>query len=211
MENVDTASVFAYREIRKMISSGKLKPGEKVSQLGLSKDLGISTVPITEAMRLLESEGLLVKDGRRMARVRKLSPCEVEGLYLVREGLESVAARLCARKITFEQIERLKTLLNAFETAVDCTNEEEFNMLEIEIHRCIAANADCSLLSEELNRTLLIESTAAEKRPLKDLNKYRRSHRALVEAIVDHDEELAEYIMKRHIQNGLREYLDLDK
>jgi DNA-binding GntR family transcriptional regulator len=211
MENSTTACVFAYREIRKLISSGALKAGEKVSQLGLSKALGISTVPITEAMRLLESEGLLAKEGRRMARVRKLSPGEMEGLYLVREGLESVAARLCARKISLEQCERLNALLNAFEAAVDSANEEEFNRLEIEIHQCIVANADCSLLTEELNRTFLIESTAAEKRPLKDLAMYRRSHRALVEAIADHDEELAEYLMKRHIRNGLREYLDLDK
>ena len=84
------ASTLAYAAIKKKIVARELKPGEKVSQLKISKELGISTVPIMEAMRLLESGGLLVKEGRKMARVRKLSLKEVEGVYLVREGKKGV-------------------------------------------------------------------------------------------------------------------------
>lgn len=211
MEKSKSSSELAYDKIKYLITSGQLEPREKVSQSKIANAIGISTVPVVEAMRLLESEGLLVKDGRKMARVRSLSQKEIEGLYLVREGLESIAARLCARRISQEQVDHLKSLLVRFEEAVDKKDEESFNNLEVQIHQCIVKNADCSLLSDELNRALLIEKTAAERRQIKDLQKYRKSHRALIESIIDRDEELAEYLMKRHIKKGLVEYLEIDK
>ena len=201
-----TASKLAYKAIREMIVSGQLEPGDKVSQLGISKELGISTVPVMEAMRLLESEGVLVKDGRRMAKVRKLSLDEMEGLYLVREGLESIAARLCAQRISQEQLAQLQKLLVGFETAVDSEDTDAFNRLDVEIHKHIAASSNCPLLLEEIARLFLIERTAADARGINDLKKYRSSHRAVIEAIADGDGNSAEYFMKKHIREG---YLEL--
>ena len=199
------ASTLAYAAIKKKIVARELKPGEKVSQLKISKELGISTVPIMEAMRLLESGGLLVKEGRKMARVRKLSLKEVEGVYLVREGLESIAARVCAQKISRQQLIKLRKLVEEFEAAVDYDNQDATSRLDAGIHKQIAVNADCPLLLEELDRMFLIDITAAQKRKVKDVNKYRCSHRAIVEAIADGDGDSAEYLMKKHIRDGYLE------
>ena len=205
-----TISENAYQEIKQMIISGELPAGKKISQLKLSRTLNCSPLPIVEAMRRLESEGFLLKEGRKMAIVRKFTPEEMEGLYLVREGLESVSARLCAKNITDEQVMRLRKLSAQYEAAVQSGNEHAFRRLEIEIHRAIMENSGCSFILEELEKLFLIEKTIlANTNPVVSSAYY--SHQAIIEAIANHDAEGAEYLMKKHIQNALREFLQLIK
>ena len=200
---MDTAFEQVYHKIRKMIIRNELQPGEKVSQLHLSKQFNCSPTPLAEAMRRLESEGLLTKDGRKMARVRQLTNEDAEGLYLVREGLESITARLCARRISRENLGKLWELVEQFETAVSQDDAAKYKQLEVEIHQFIARCSGSPLLEEELSRLLLIELTAAvDSCPTQDMDKYKFSHRAIVNAIADGDEDSAEYMMKKHIQNG---------
>src|SRR3990170_4757970 len=113
-----TAGDHAYAAIRQMVLQGELPSGKRVSQRRLAKRLGCSTVPVLEAMRRLESDGLLVKEPRCMARVRELSVSELEGLYLVREGLEAVAARLAATRICAEDLQRLREFSDRFDQAL---------------------------------------------------------------------------------------------
>lgn len=201
-----TTSDLAYRDIRSMLTGGELQPGQRLSQSRLARQLGCSTVPIVEALRRLESEGLLVKQARKMARVRKLSSSDVEGLYLLREALEAITARLCAQRITSEEAQTLQTLAHAYEEAWQA-NELESDA-DIAIHRHIAECARCPLLVEELNRYLLIERTAGRFRANPATKPgHPHTHRAVVQAIVDHDIDAAEYMMKKHIQNGLQETL----
>jgi len=210
MEFSTKISNLAYKKIAEKIATGQLVPGQKVLQVALAKDLNCSTVPVVEAMRRLESEGLLVKEDRKIARVRKLTLEEIEGLYLLREGLESVAARLCAKKITDEQIERLQKLAKQYEESVDSRDEDAIYYPEEEIHKLIVETAGSSLLSKEYSRLLLIKRTAG--RTLIEFNKFirfpRHSHRALIAAISDHDEVSAEYYMKKHIQKGFQAFVE---
>ena len=201
-----TTSDLAYRDIRGMLIDGELQPGQRLSQSRLARKLGCSTVPVVEAMRRLESEGLLVKQSRKMARVRKLSLADIEGLYLLREALEAVTARLCSQRITPEEAHTLQALAHDYEEAWQ-TNDLEPDA-DIAIHRHIAECARCPLLVEELNRYLLIERTAGRSLAEPPVRFGQPiSHRAVVQAIVDNDADSAEYLMKKHIQNGLQETL----
>src|SRR5262249_36099222 len=133
---------------------------------------------------------------------------ELEGLYLVREGLESVAVRLCAARISPAQIQELKALGEQFESAVQNADHQAVAQLDVAIHRFIVDGAACPLLAEELSRLLLIERTAGwseQGRPMPAEHHY--THRALIRAIVDRDADSAEYFMKKHIQKGLRDRL----
>ncbi len=105
----------AYQGIRQMFVRGEFKPGQRVSQSKLARQLGCSTVPVVEAMRRLESEGLLVKQARKMAKVRELSAADLEGLYLLREGLEAITSRLAAQRIDDEQATELQRLAGIYE------------------------------------------------------------------------------------------------
>jgi len=191
----------AYRDIRQMFIRGEFQPGQRVSQSRLARQFSCSTVPVVEAMRRLESDGLLVKQARKMAKLRELSAADMEGLYLLREGLEAITARLAAQRINDEQAAELQRLARVYEA-----NWKTETDADVAIHQYIAQCADCPLLSEELDRLMLIERTAggtthdAAMRPGR-----AHIHRALVQAIVDRDRDSAEYLMKKHIQEGSRE------
>ena len=193
-----------YQGIRKMLAEGEFNPGQRVSQSNLARQLGCRTVPIVEAMRRLESDGLLVKQARKMAKVRELSAADLEGLYLLREGLEAVTARLAAQRITDLQVTQLQDLAKSYETAWRTAQLEAD--ADIALHRHIAVCAGCKLLSDELDRLMLIERTAG--RSTHDPATRPRGahiHRALVRAIIDRDADSAEYLMKKHIHNGYQE------
>ncbi len=200
----NSTSDNAYQGIRQMFVRGEFQPGQRVSQSKLARQLGCSTVPVVEAMRRLESEGLLVKQARKMAKVRELSAADLEGLYLLREGLEAITSRLSAQRITDEQAAELQELSQVYESAWEAKRLEAD--ADIAIHRHIGRCAGCPLLSDELERLMLIEHTAG--RVVHDSSTrlgHAHIHRALVQAIIDRDADSAEYLMKKHIQNGYRE------
>ncbi len=200
----------AYKTIQRMLTNGEFSPGQRLSQVKIARKLGCSTVPVVEAMRRLESDGLLTKTARKMAKVRVLSLRELKGLYLLRANLEGVLAYMCAERITDEEIARLRELNQ--ESVVVAENQDLPGdvRLEVEIHQHIAACARCPILAEELKRLLLVERTAGRTQeasgPVIDMAGVL-VHRAVIEAIADHDAHMAEYLMRRHIKGGFQSFL----
>ncbi|MDA1229260.1 MAG: GntR family transcriptional regulator [Planctomycetota bacterium] len=202
--STESSADVAYRKLRQMLCRGELVPGQRLSQSRLGRQLGCSSMPVVEAMRRLESEGVLLKQARKQAIVRKLSEKDLEGLYLLRDAIESVAARLAALRATPEETRVLEKLAEAFEGNVEANHDS--GDADLAIHRHIAASARCPLLNEELDRLLLIERTAGRSFDSEtEQICHPHCHRALVQAIVDHDADSAEYLMKKHIQSGYAE------
>jgi DNA-binding GntR family transcriptional regulator len=108
--------------IRDMILNGQLKPGDRLRQDKLAETFGVSTMPIREALRQLQAEGLVTFRPRRGATVAKLSVSEYEEIYRIREELEILACCWAAKDFDRIPIERLKRLLEeieAVETSFD--------------------------------------------------------------------------------------------
>jgi len=93
---VETASLAAeaYSVVRQRIARGELVLGEAVSRRQIAAELGMSFLPVTEALLRLEFEGLLESRPRAGTRVRIPSAQDVEGNYIVRQALETRAAIL---------------------------------------------------------------------------------------------------------------------
>src|SRR5262249_27696361 len=140
------------------LMSGELQPGQRMSQSRLARQLQCSPMPVIEAMRRLESEGLLVKKARKQACVRRLTWEDLEGLYLLREAIETVTARLAAQRIAAEEAIILQQLGEAYEKEWETDRHEP--EADVNIHRQIAEYARCPLLKSELERFMLIERTA---------------------------------------------------
>src|ERR1700759_1792677 len=87
----------AYRYIRSAIHGGHLKPGERLREIDLAKQIGLSRTPIREALSRLETEGLVAHDATRGVVVAELDYNMVTELYYMREVLEGTAARLAAQ------------------------------------------------------------------------------------------------------------------
>lgn len=105
-------------QIREMILSGKAKPGDWLRQDELASTFGVSTMPVREALRQLQTEGLVTFYPRRGATVSQISAREYEEIYRIREDLEVLAVRWAAEDFSRISLDRLKTLLTEIEAAV---------------------------------------------------------------------------------------------
>src|ERR671925_1731674 len=90
----------AYVILRERILRGELAIGKVISRRKIATELGMSLLPVSEALQRLELEGLLESRPRAGTRVRIPSRSDVEGHYVVREALETQAALLCAERAT---------------------------------------------------------------------------------------------------------------
>ena len=207
-----THADHAYRALQKMLLNGELSPGQKLSQLQLARQLGCSTVPVVEALRRLESEGLVTKTARKIARVRAFTLQELRDVYLFRASLEGVLARLCARRITDKEITHLKKLGRQSNAALRKGDLAADRNLEVQIHQHIAECARCPILSDELKKLLLVERTAGllpkGKVPFSPAGPI---HQAVIHALGDRDADSAEYLMKKHVLRGYKDHLPKTK
>ena len=97
---VFTKTDYAYTAVRERIMSGTLPHGTVVSQEALAAELSVSTTPLREAMRRLASEGLVILDAHRDARVAPLTAEEARSLFEIRQQLDPLAVRLAAERRT---------------------------------------------------------------------------------------------------------------
>jgi DNA-binding GntR family transcriptional regulator len=103
--------------IREMILSGELEPGDRLRQDDLAAEFCVSAIPVREALRQLQAEGLVTFHRRRGAAVATLSVSEYEEIYQIREALESLAIRWATEYFERISIERMKSLLAEIESA----------------------------------------------------------------------------------------------
>jgi len=114
-------------EIRELVFSGQLRPGQKVDQTGLSEALGVSRIPIREALIGLEREGLVRNVARRGAFVAPLSREDIRDHFEIYGQLAALASRRAAINIVDEDLERLEVILEKMEAStadLDAMNDE---------------------------------------------------------------------------------------
>lgn len=97
-----------YERVRNAILEGTLAPGSVMSQVALAEELGISRTPLREALRMLQSEGLVEGEPNRRVRVAPMTAQDLEELYVMRVTLESEALRLSVPLMTSEDLARLE-------------------------------------------------------------------------------------------------------
>jgi DNA-binding GntR family transcriptional regulator len=99
---------YAYEQLRNKILVGELEPGATFSQVQLSEQLGVSRTPLREAVRLLQTEGLLRSERGRRVRVAPLTTDDFEDLYAMRIVLDSLAVRLTIPQLTDDEVAAIR-------------------------------------------------------------------------------------------------------
>src|SRR6266576_848316 len=95
-----TVREVAYRRLRQLIVDGTLAPGPRIFENELADQLGISRTPLREALRQLETEGLIYQHARRGAIIAQLSAADMHEEFLIRATLEGLAIELAAPQLT---------------------------------------------------------------------------------------------------------------
>src|SRR2546428_8965951 len=149
MKDFSTASSLAaeaYNVVRQRILRGELGLGHPISRRKLAAELGMSFLPVSEALLRLEFEGLLESRPRAGTRVRIPSREDVRGHYVVREALEVQAAMLFAAVATAEDRAELQKLAARVD-AMSVTEQSLYLPAHEKLHRRIADGARCPALS----------------------------------------------------------------
>jgi DNA-binding GntR family transcriptional regulator len=211
---LQTVSDKAYQRILSAIAQDKLPKGEFLSQRDLAGLAGTSVVSVREALKRLESEGLIEAVPRWGVRIPVETRKSLEERYRIREALEVMAAYLLCQRFNTETAQRLRDMATACDKIQerDMYHFEEFYERHHELHLAIAESTGVELLKKELERTQLrcLLFRSAEKtwtRRLKEEGE--RWHRDLIEAILSGDPALAQETMHRHIQFGLEHDLEV--
>jgi DNA-binding GntR family transcriptional regulator len=136
-----TKNEAIYEMLRQEILQAKIKPGEKIVVSDLSKKIGVSEIPIREAVKKLESEGFLTNMPHVGITVSKLDPDEVVEFYLIRIELESLASRLATPHINQEDIEYLTEKNQEMKSALQRDDPEMLAALNKQFHLKIYAAA----------------------------------------------------------------------
>ena len=198
--NNASLAASAYAFVRRRIVRGEMAIGESVSRRKVAAELGMSFLPVSEALLRLESEGMLESRPRAGTRVRIPSRADVTGHYLVREILEAEAARRFAEHATKAEragLVRMAAKVDALATKKD---RGPYLGLHHRLHSRIAECARCRALSNVIEQTCALSSTWFCLLPRPDGVRMPRRHRDLAAALTAGTPAQAAVAMRRHVQ-----------
>ena len=206
-ENLTLADKI-YSELTTAIVLGEIKPDEKLPEQALVERYGGSRAPVREAIQKLEAKHLVKRIPHVGARVVSLSLEELKDIYEVRLELEGMACRLAAQRMTDAEIADLQTLLNNHEQQIQAEQGVRYYQKagDLDFHYRIIQGAKNQRLHQmlcgelyHLVRMYRTQTSTHTARPAHALVEHHR----IVEAIAARDSELAELLMRRHIQTSI--------
>lgn len=196
-------SVMVADLIREGILEGRLRPGDRLKEDTIAKELEVSRTPVREAIAMLQAEGLLEAQQHRGAQVRSYTPGELEEIYDLRSLLEGYAARRAATRIGDRDLARLRTSVERLEK-VKPDDLEHLVQQNGVFHDTILQAADSQRLVAMVAQTRalpLVYQAYAWYTP-GQLALSLEYHRRVLSALERHDAEQAEYDMCHHLFNA---------
>ena len=189
-------------ELRRSILSSRRRPGDRLIEESLSEELGVSRIPIREALRALAGQGLVVLQPRRGASVAEFTPDMARDLVEVRSTLEGLNARLAARHHDPRIIEELRAVLAQGNRAARSRSVDDLVRLNGEFHDKLALAGRNSILGDIMRtlreRTDLVFAANSAARAQQDWNEHSR----ILAAVLDGDEDLASMLATRHVRRA---------
>jgi DNA-binding GntR family transcriptional regulator len=206
----DTSSLAAeaYFIVRQRILRGELGLGQVISRRKIAAELGMSFLPVTEALLRLEFEGLLESRPRAGTRVRIPSRDDLRGHYQVREALEVQAALLFMQVATAAERAELRRLAVRVDILSARSERALFVLLHNKLHQRIAECTRCAALTEAIEKTHALASTwyCINRPPSRD--NPPRLHQDLLAALVGSDPVRATEAVRQHIAIGMEYALE---
>ncbi len=191
-----------FNTLRDAILRGELVPGERLMEIQLAEQLGVSRTPIREAIRKLELEGLVLMIPRKGAEVARISEKNLRDVLEVRRSLEELASELACQRITDEQIEELEAAQQRFIEAVDNGDATQIAETDEAYHDVIYNATNNDRLVQILNN-LREQMYRYRLEYIKD-----ESKRQIL--VVEHD-QILKSIKNRHVEEArrsMREHID---
>jgi len=208
---------IAFESLRDSIIDGRLKPGQWLRQETLAQELGVSQMPVREALKRLVAEGLAELVPYKGVKVVEFSPEDIVDICTTRLVLEGLAVRFATPSITPETLEQLRENLNEAEGYAEQDQMARRRELNTDFHLSICRASGRQYLIRLLETlwswfpsVILYEGMSRQKELLPArLERELREHWAILEALERQDAEQAEEETRSHIQNLSRELTEV--
>ena len=190
--------------MREAILTGELKPGQSLIEMDLSRQLGVSRAPIREALRMLNSEGLIETIPYHGTTVRRLTEADIEEIYSMRSLLETFAVEQVIRAQNPAHLQRLHNKVEQMILAGRDNNINTVNILDRDFHDALIEMSGHSLLLSMWQTVAMKvrQVMALVNRRNTDLTQIARNHLPLLEAMEQCDVRRAVALMQKHIASA---------
>lgn len=216
-QEYEDLSEQVYQRVRDRILTGEYTFGTVISRRELAEELGISLVPVNEAMSRLENEYLIENTPRVGTKVRTPTPQDIRGFWAVREGLETQASRLFARTATTREraeIIKLAKSLDSMHQSTTSAEEPEPKALyrwrcaHMRFHTRIAECTKLPFLARQIEKNqLLVFNWFYDHQIYGGRKLPAQWHEQLAQALANGTEEEADAAMRKHLHNKLEELM----
>lgn len=210
---------ISYDYIRERLASGEYKPGKQLVNRTLASEIGVSVIPVREAINRLSSEGLVEHVPGAGAYVRKANRQDLNNLYVLRDALESCAAAEAAQYITEDQLDELECILDrARTTAKQISGTSKGYSTKRQLDRWMDDEQQFHELLIEASRNPLLAKVVKDNRAIGSVFEAQRndpqlltadvanamceSKAELLQALRDRDPKRARQLMSDQIQRG---------
>src|SRR5690606_4557639 len=207
----------AYRFLREKLIAGELPPGSRLSDLALSKEIGVSRTPVREAINQLANEHFVDLIPRAGAFVKVPDRRELADLYDLRQLLESYAVKQAAAQIQADNLKKLEEIINSMDAIIAelaagpqprPTPElrRRWVMTDYAFHLVLfqsCGNQKITQIAGELRmltQAFTFRKDDPRTSPLETMRQANREHRALFEALKEGNKRRAGQIITRHLE-----------
>jgi DNA-binding GntR family transcriptional regulator len=200
-----------YEYLHEQIVSGNIPPGQRIVEGKVSQETGVSRSPIREAIRRLNSEGLVSVSPRGGVRVYRATFSDFKYLYECRLSLEPTAAFYAASRMNEKQRKQLSNSVDKMNLMVDKKELEKLKVLSSQFHYLIveaSGNPYLMKMMNQLNSLISFYRNAVLNIP-KRIEEGADEHNAIWNAIKNGDGKAAEELMKAHIQRDYQFYVSM--
>ncbi len=188
------------------ILNGELKPDERIRELSLCEELGVSRSPVREALIILENQGFLVKQARKGVHVAKTTYKEAVDTYTIRANLESLATFLAVKRNSPGLLAGLKKLNRQLERACKAGKKEEYYRLNNLFHETFIGACNNERLIQMLS--VYTKQTARYRKEVlyqpDRMEESLKRHDFLIKSVEEGDAEAAEKIRKEAILTNIK-------
>ncbi len=196
------ASEQVAERIREAIVAGRIAPGSWLREAKLASQLGVSRIPVREALTRLEAEGLVKRVPYRGTMVGRLTLDQVKESYMLRSLLEGFATKLATPHLTADEVARLRHLVARLRECAGTGHPEEADPLHREFHATIYNRCGSEKLIRWINE--LYNQFPKSLRRTTRFAEPPEECRRIVDALEARDAELAGKLMSEHLDNGGR-------
>ena len=207
IEGYELLSQKVYQTLKKEIVKGFLKPGSKLSENQLAREMHVSRTPVREAMRKLTAEGLIKTNPNKTMTVSEVSLVDMKEVLLVRGALEGLAASIAAKRISSQEIDKLEKIVAQMGLYLFTTKEHLSSYCEVDdqfhdLILSICGNKWIIKVRENLSNFIYRYRVMSLSVPER-LKCSLEEHQAIMESLKKRNSEEANRLSQIHMENTI--------